>query len=479
MPSLSIATSPEREREEQRHWRLLPDFRQMMQFDALLANEFRDPEEIGLQQDQELARVLRFAAARVPFYQGRFAEAGLTPDDTTGSKDLLRLPLLTKAEVQENGEALRATALPKGEKVYGWFGSSGTTGRATMVLHSRTSNWMFTLLEQRQLRWFRWNPKGLRADIRVSTQFPPTAEGQRRPLGSSFKQDRWRYVGRLFETGGYAGICVTAPMERQIAWLRETGPEYLMAYPSTLERLAFDLGPAAADFGIQGVYAISEQMTAAMRHRTEENFGIAVDENYGLNEIGRVAQRCRAGRYHVNAEHCFVEIVDDEGRPCQPGKIGRLVVTALRNLAMPLIRYETGDLAMAVEGPCPCGRTLPAFGTIHGRYRRMAYAPDGTSLQVHCLKVALESMPHDLNANLRQYQIRQKPDGSYVIQTTVTEALPPGFETWIRRKWEDDIPPPRPDLALQRVDTIPLSPSGKTEDFVSECAPPADALPQR
>ena len=65
----------------------------------------------------------------------------------------------------------------------------------------------------------------------------------------------------------------------------------------------------------------------------------------------------------MHAEHCIVEIVDDEGSPCAPGRSGRLLVTALRNFAMPLLRYDTGDTALLGE-PCPCGRGLPVIRDI-------------------------------------------------------------------------------------------------------------------
>jgi len=472
-----IATSLEREREEQGRWRLLPQYAGLEVFDKLLENEFRDPEENGQVLESGLLRVMRFAAARVPYYSRIFAENGVNPDHDRALECLSRLPLLGKVQVQENRKALCATALPKGERTYAWFSSSGTTGRTTQVLHTSASNNMFNLLEQRQLRWFRWDPLRLRADIRIATQFPPAEEGERRPVGSSFRMNRWRYVGQYFESGDYVGLCVTNPLARQVAWLREVRPDFLMAYPSTLERLAFELGPGARDIGIRGIYAISEQMTAVMRRRTEGNFGVPIDQNYGLNEIGKVALRCRAGRYHVHSEHCLVEILDAEGQDCKPGETGRLVITALRNLAMPLIRYESGDLAEVTEGICPCGRTLPSFGSISGRYRRMAQAPDGTSLQVFVLKAALESMPAALNANLRQYQIRQQSDGSYVVLLKIAAELPAAFETWLRGQWQERIEQDRPALSLRVVEDIPLSASGKVEDFISQVAPGADESP--
>ena len=43
--------------------------------------------------------------------------------------------------------------------------------------------------------------------------------------------------------------------------------------------------------------------------------------------------------------------------------------TDLHNLACPMIRYVTGDLAVAHDNdaPCPCGRNLERIGPIEGR----------------------------------------------------------------------------------------------------------------
>ena len=70
---------------------------------------------------------------------------------------------------------------------------------------------------------------------------------------------------------------------------------------------------------------------------------------------------------HVNAECVFVELRDEQGKPCPPGKPGRVVVTDLRNRAMPMIRYEVGDMAVWADRPCSCGRTLPLLPRIEGR----------------------------------------------------------------------------------------------------------------
>jgi phenylacetate-CoA ligase len=44
------------------------------------------------------------------------------------------------------------------------------------------------------------------------------------------------------------------------------------------------------------------------------------------------------------------------------------VLTTLECLAMPLLRYKTGDLVEWIDhSPCDCGRTSPRISRIQGR----------------------------------------------------------------------------------------------------------------
>ena len=43
--------------------------------------------------------------------------------------------------------------------------------------------------------------------------------------------------------------------------------------------------------------------------------------------------------------------------PAEKGQMGELVLTALAQQAMPLLRYRTGQAVILKEDPCRCGRT--------------------------------------------------------------------------------------------------------------------------
>ncbi len=60
--------------------------------------------------------------------------------------------------------------------------------------------------------------------------------------------------------------------------------------------------------------------------------------------------------------------------PHAQGAWGRLIVTPLYNFAMPLIRYDTGDLVRAAA-PCSCGRNHLTIERGMGRPSNMFYLP--------------------------------------------------------------------------------------------------------
>jgi phenylacetate-CoA ligase len=70
-------------------------------------------------------------------------------------------------------------------------------------------------------------------------------------------------------------------------------------------------------------------------------------------------------------------VLDAAGRPCAAGETGNVVLTPLHNFAMPLLRYEIGDLATVGGGRCGCGRLLPVLDAIPGRARDLLMLPSG------------------------------------------------------------------------------------------------------
>ena len=466
-------TSLAEEKIEQQRWTQILK-RPEPVYDKLIEHEFETPEQYRARNTQNLRAMLLFASQQVPHYRETFRRANVEAKDGDPAKVLTALPLLSKLDVLDAGKALLAEKLPPGDMRVHWWESSGTTGRPVRVLHSMLSVKMHPFLAQRSSRWHRLDPLAKFAEMRIPRLLPRRPDGSEVPPGETIRLAGWRDMPD-FATGPYVGINALTPIEERLAWLRRERPDYLMAYSQTLEVLAMAAGNERPEPNIKAVLAISEQLTPSMRSFVERRFGAPAHQIYGLSEFGLAATRCDAGRYHVHREHCMVEIVDEQGRACAPGEVGRIVMTGLANFAMPLIRYDTGDLAEATAGACPCNRTLPSFGEIVGRYSRIAYLPSGTMGPVLALRETIESMPMEIMQSLREFQIHQYADKRMELRLVAKSPLPEAFFARIRDEWAKATVGSKLELSFRSVSEIPKPPGGKSEVFTSDFMPARDS----
>jgi len=471
-----MPTSLAREQDEQRRWQLRPQFRGETVFDTLVTNEFLTDEERRHRQEEMLQRILRYSAKRVPYYRNLFASLNL--EHGPMPNDIERIPPLNEAAVQANHSALITEQLPSGGSLGIPTETSGTTGNTLRIQHSRRSKEIFQFLAQRSRRWDRVDPLSLAADIRQRPNLPPRPDGTPLPDGETLRLPAWPGIGHYFETGPFIGFAKSNTLEHIADWIELNRPEFIQTDSSLMEHLAFEFQNRPPLKCVHGFKAISEPMTAGQRRRVEKMFGARISLGYGLNEIGIVATTCQeGGRYHVHDEHCLLEIVDDDNRPTKPGEYGRILITTLTNFAMPLIRYDTQDLALALDGPCPCGRSLPSFGEVLGRRSRIVTVPQDILSLANTVIAAMERLPGELSRNLRMYQVYfYSRERCLELRTVVTESLPPDFATHMSQIWQHAAGTHAIEFRMATVDDIRPAPSEKYFHFDSDLfSPPKSA----
>ena len=183
---------------------------------------------------------------------------------------------------------------------------------------------------------------------------------------------------------------------------------------------------------------------------------------YSAEEAGCIALQCpQTDNYHVQSESLLVEVLDDKGDPCEPGEIGRVILTTLHNFAMPLIRYQIGDYAEA-GGPCPCGRGLPTLKRILGRRRNRARLPDGRRIWPQ-----LSSESWSDIKEIECIQIRQKTLDRLDIGVVSPHPLNPSDETRLTGSLHQVFGYPFACI-FSCLDAIPCHANGKLEPFISE-----------
>ncbi len=204
-------TSYSEEELEQRKWTARLRF-PMPAYDILLRNEFKTTEQHRVEIARSLGNILRFASREVPYYRKGFSQANVELAGHEPTKVLAGLPILSKLDVQDNAAALRAKKLPPRETIAGWTSSSGTTGRPTRILHSMSGARMYGKLLQRGSRWFRLDPAGKAASMRVPEQLP-APDGHGKMKGNEIvKLGNWPFMD-AFDTGPFAGISIFTSVE--------------------------------------------------------------------------------------------------------------------------------------------------------------------------------------------------------------------------------------------------------------------------
>jgi phenylacetate-CoA ligase len=145
-------------------------------------------------------------------------------------------------------------------------------------------------------------------------------------------------------------------------------PDVLQAYPSAADLLARRALERGRRVEVPLVVLTAEAVYPEQRARLREALGARVTSFYGAREVGWIAAECGAeGRLHVNVAGVHVEAEAD----------GRLLVTDLVNRAMPLVRYEIGDLGRLDAAPCPCGDPRPVIAALEGRANDVFTLPSG------------------------------------------------------------------------------------------------------
>ncbi len=350
---------------------------------------------------EQLARLVSHARRYSPFWRDRLAAAAGTGAGQRDAFSLANLPVLGRREVQDAFEAMRAHAPAWKPGMIRVAKTSGSTGRPVAVerfLPVYRPVYVAIVLTDN-----RWHNRDADLPIAVVKDVPdgdqPTWDAMSHVLGKVGPSHRRNLVEH--------------DPQALLDWLAEVKPRYLSTTPAMAMRLAELALTRGSDIALSQIITFGETVKPELRRFAKEAFGAKVTDRYSCEELGCIALQCpKHDHYHVMSASVVVEIVDDQGQPCAPGRPGRVLLTGLHSFAMPLIRYELGDYA-EWGGPCDCGITLPVIARIWGRERSFVRLPDGS------LRLARLTGEYWREiAPIREYRVVQYADG--LIEAFVT-----------------------------------------------------------
>lgn len=342
-------------------------------------------------QSRKLGRVLR-SAAKISYWRERYDMALLPLKGKVSPKMLSDFPVLTRQDLRSHGPAKFINPRLSRKRLHRGY-TSGSTGEPlklfldASVIPGRIARF------KRMVRWLNLG------DVTFVRCLP------RPPLGFAGFASFPPYNKDLDETflkGLYSYI---AGMKR---------PVIVDMFPSHIERLAqlttaLNIEPPP----IIGFVSGGEQALQHTRDVVREVFSCDMRSFYGATEFEVIGQECGMDErhsYHINAEHFYVEVVDDGGDRVPEGTMGRVLVTSLEHEVLPFIRYEIGDTGRFVAGPCPCGRTLPRL-IIEGRSAHLITLPNGRVLSYFDFRRPIVMM-----RGIRQFQISHDAPDTFTVK---------------------------------------------------------------
>ena len=437
--------------------------------DSLSRSQWLSPEALGRCQFPLIEQLCRHAARETEFNRERLRVLFAQGDPVAGAFGLERwrdVEVFGRADAQRVGAALFAAAVPPEVGAARIGQTSGSTGRP---LHYRASAFLDIAGDAALARCLRAHGIDLSGRLGyiksdINSDCPPPLGNEGRSWNCSEPRSIW-YT-----------LAASATVDECIAWLRYRRPDYLISYPSivsaVMHALARGGGGGSGGGGGRGgggggkpirlgaVISLGENAADGFAEDVRECFGARAINIYGAQEIGTIAYQCPTGSHlHVADEIALVEILKDDGSPAQCGRPGRIVATSLYSYAMPMIRYDTGDLAVA-GGPCACGRGLSSIAQILGRTRNVFRFADGTARWPRGINVLARHI------DFVQIQIIQRDLARIEVQFVPGNSGRGDDRDAAARFLRDTL---HPDIAIEFVPVKEISraASGKFEDFVS------------
>jgi len=209
----------------------------------------------------------------------------------------------------------------------------------------------------------------------------------------------------------------------------------------------------------RAIVSSAEMLIPTTRRTVESVFEKPVFDRYGNREFGAIATECseHAG-LHVN-ESDFILEIDSPDPWHQPG---RLLVTYLRNAAMPFIRYDTGDLARfeSVE-PCACGRSTLRLAAIAGRSSDTIRTASGKLIHGEYFTHLLYQIP-----GVQEFQFVQETLNEYRLLIRKGPQYRASEESALIRQIQEEVGE-EARVMIEPVESIPLLASGKRKFTIS------------
>jgi phenylacetate-CoA ligase len=391
-------------------------------------------------RDEKLRAIIQHSYETVQYYKDLFDSLGMVPDDIKTIEDLKYLPLLNKAIVNANPKKFISSKAKDYKLVHTHTsGSTGSSFRFITTMESIHAQWAVFWRQRRKLGidLGTWMAQfGSRVVVPTKQKNPPywrTDFPSRRVYFSAFheNQENMLYYYQIIK-------------KKQLPWIH--------GFPSLLMPLAKYMSENGLSFDhVKWVTTGAENLLKHQGTAMKNAFGIEPLEVYGQAENVAIFSQQKDKNIFVDEDFSAVEFVPNEYGMYE------VIGTNLWNYAMPLIRWQTGDIVTIDKNLYDDRRRVLS---IDGRKDDYVTLPNG-------IKVGRLSSVFMDTTSIREAQIYQKGDYSVVVYVVGDPTACTEDEKISRKLMENYFGGQLP-ITFKYVDKIPRTRGGKLQFVISE-----------
>jgi phenylacetate-CoA ligase len=324
-----------------------------------------------------LRRIISHSYETVPYYTSLMKNLGLTPDDIRNTEDIAKFPVLHRADIEAAGDKLVS-----GKFCRMFLRTAHTGGTTGARLTLKRDLWSIGNEHAFVRRQFDWAGIGLsdRCAYMMARVIASTARKTEKPyVYDAAMKELTLSTFHLSEQ--------TIPVYAKA--IADYDIKALVSHPSAAYILAKGCLDKNIRITLNAVLTTAETIDQGRKDTISKAFGCKVYDFYGGSERVCYIQTCEHGTYHIIPEYGLTELIP-AGSP-NDGSF-RIVATGFWNMAMPLIRYDTGDLVLPSVGNCKCGRAFPMVNKIVGRESNILITRSGATLGTSIIEAIMENI---------------------------------------------------------------------------------------
>ncbi|MEB2777823.1 AMP-binding protein [Algoriphagus sp. D3-2-R+10] len=334
-------------------------------------------DEIEARQVELLRKHLSYTLAHSPFYRDKFSEQDIAA--ISKLSDLSNFIKTSKKDLAEfNAEFLSVSQ----REVVEYVTTSGTTGKPVSIAISKNDLERLAYNEARSLEIADFTADDI---VQITTT-----------LDKCFMAGMAYYLG-LTKIG--ASVLRAGQGTPEFHWemIRQINPTALIAVPSFLQKLGSH--SSSASNRINKALCIGEPLRNAdfsdnqLSKNISQHWNLDLRSTYASTEMATAFTECKEKQGgHLLPELIILEILDENGNEVTDGELGEVTVTPLGIEGIPLVRFQTGDLARKHTSACACGRNTARLGPIEGRLAQMIKLK-GTTIYPNQIEEILYNYP--------------------------------------------------------------------------------------